>query len=136
MIQHDSPGSLTSLRILCIVDDVEISDSDKEEEGDASEDERPELTEDQLKLLYLVSRCGSPSFMAPNIPNRARMDVRYSHAAAAEADREEWIRKVSSTSPPHPLPTPQHDCETHKVLCGAAPNSNIALRIGRFRSLC
>jgi hypothetical protein len=39
------------------VDEVEVSESGEEDDdGFASGDDRPELTEDQLKLLYLISR--------------------------------------------------------------------------------
>ena len=48
-------------------------EKDEDDEGD-EEDETPELTSDQLSLLYLISR--------------------YSQAATDKDHKEEWIRKI------------------------------------------
>jgi hypothetical protein len=51
------PAALTPRGLA--VDDVQFSDEDGEDDDGGESDERPELTEDQLKLLYLISRCDS-----------------------------------------------------------------------------
>merc|ERR1711871_1882248 len=53
--------------------DPAIEDAEEDEMADAA-DEMPELTTDQLKLLYMISR--------------------YSHCSTSADEKEEWIRKV------------------------------------------